>query len=103
MSIALSPPTLPILLRRQVKEVHATAVHAPPRCVEISPNSSGFQYSWLASHSAWLMLEQVQSSVEKLLSATVEVPGENNSLLLVGARGVGKTLVTQPSHAAAPS
>lgn len=36
---------------------------------------------------------QIQEKLEALLTATVEIPGENNSILLVGPRGVGKTLV----------
>ena len=36
---------------------------------------------------------QVQQKLETLLGNTVDIPGENNSVLLVGPRGVGKTLV----------
>jgi len=40
---------------------------------------------------------QVQEKLETLLGNTVDIPGENNSVLLVGPRGVGKTLVRAPA------
>lgn len=40
-----------------------------------------------------LVFSKVQKKLEALMSATVDVPGENNSILLIGPRGVGKTLV----------